>query len=153
MDVTSGENLLAILPGSTTSYSDTISHPSAPKYFYAVSALDKMNNESAPAVQSVLVPEILALQDQFAPKDRFGRIFPATASSVAYFPYELQMESNVSLKIVDVDGRIVLTIVQGGQSRGRYIAAADLSSIKDGMYSCILSVGRFTATQSIRVHH
>lgn len=153
VDVSSGQNLIAILRGAVREFSDTLFHAAAPEYFYAVSALDKMNNESAPAVQGVVMPEIVALERRFESADRLGAVYPAVPSSVAFFPYELRAQSAVSLTVVDPEKKTVLTIVDGIQPRGRYVAAADLSSLKNGLYSCVMRAGNFAATRSIRIDH
>lgn len=151
LDIGNAENLLTTLPGSSLEFTDTITHPQTTKYFYAVTALDKANNESAPAVESVVLPEIAELSRHFSLALALGETYPNPASSVVFIPYEIQRSAPVIVKILDRNNKEVVDVVDSIQKPGRYVAAADISKLEDGTYTCLLVAGDQTIRKTLRI--
>jgi uncharacterized lipoprotein YddW (UPF0748 family) len=153
VDVDDPNNLVAIIRHGATQLYDTVSHPAAARYYYAVSAVDKGNNESRPAESSALLPEIVEVLGGIAPGFRLGKNYPDPASSVIFVPYELGEEAPVKLTIVDEHDRAVADLVRASQPPGRYIASGDLSNLKNGVYSLKLVAGALSASRAFRIQN
>jgi uncharacterized lipoprotein YddW (UPF0748 family) len=152
VDVNNPSNLIAITATASTEYLDTIAHPTVARYFYAVTALDKGNNESAPTIEKgVMIREIAEMAKQFSYEFRLGKNYPSPASHFVFIPYEVKKPSPVVLKILDQSNKELIDVVDAVQEPGRYIAAADISKLKDGIYSYLLIAGDFTDKKIFRV--
>lgn len=145
------ENLLAIVHGTTLQFMDTIKHISSAKYFYAVSTLDKGNNESTPAVESVVIPEIVEIAKRFSFEYMLGQSYPMPASSFVFIPYEIQEKSPVLLKVLDIHNRELIGVVDAVQEPGRYVACADVSDLEDGVYTYLLVAGNFSQKKIFKI--
>ncbi len=77
-----------------------------------------------------------------APNPSFG---PATVR------FAIAQEARVSIAVVDVQGRLVATLIDGPMAPGRYQAAWDGRSANGpasaGVYFARMSAGRFTKVQ------
>jgi uncharacterized lipoprotein YddW (UPF0748 family) len=133
-------NHLAVLPSEAREFTDTVRQSHAPKYYYAVSSLDRGNNESAQAAeQAVVLPWLAALGRTLDLKFKLYASY--VASSTVYIPYEVGINSPVFVKILDQSNKEVLTVVDAIQKPGSYVAAADISSLRKGTYTCMLLAG------------
>lgn len=154
VDIDDPSNLVAILPGSAGEYHDTVTSPGAARYYYAVTALDRANNEGLPATAGVLLPEVADLARQFAPQFRMGLCYPDPATSTVFVPFEIgQPSSRVSLTVFDSGSRELAKLVDGVRPPGRYVAAFDVSSLKGGVYSFVLTSGGASLTRETRIDH
>jgi uncharacterized lipoprotein YddW (UPF0748 family) len=151
VDLSNSDNLVAIVRNGSMQMTDTVSHPAAARYFYAVSAFDKGNNESVPAEGSALIPEVAEALESLAPSFRLGRHYPQEVSSVIFIPYELGERAPVSLTILDDNNRPVMDLVRAVEPPGRYVAACDCSKLKKGVYSYRLAAAGFTRQRSFRL--
>ena len=153
IDITDPSNLLKIVPGETHQLLDTIGHITSANYSYAVTSIDKGNNESAPAVESVVIPEIVQLAKAYANGFSLGMNYPNPASSVIFVPYELNERAPVFLKILDKKSQEVLSIVDTVQEPGRYVASANIEKLKDGTYTYLLIAGNATQKRTFEIDH
>ena len=151
IDAENPENLLAIVPGTILEFTDTIKHISSAKYFYAVSVLDKGNNESKPAVESIVIPEIVEISKRFSFNFMLGQSYPNPASSFVFIPYEIKEQTPVFLKILDSQNRELINVVDAVQEPGRYVACADVSKLEDGFYTYLLVAGNFSERKIFKV--
>ncbi len=145
VNVLAPENLLTITTSAATMYSDTIVHPAAAQYYYAVSSFDKGNNESAPTRErAALIPEIAELAKRYELEFKLGEQYPGSANGIVFIPYEIKRQSPVLLKILDMANNEVMNIVDSVQEAGRYIAATNVSNLKKGNYTCLLVAGEYS---------
>ncbi|HUL43250.1 MAG TPA: family 10 glycosylhydrolase [Bacteroidota bacterium] len=144
IDLNNPEKLVANVSGGTSTLTDTIANVASLKYYYAVTALDKGNNESSPAVEGVEIPELAGLVRSLMPANRLGLAYPSPASSMVSIPYELRESAAVVLKIVDDQSREVVTVVDAVQKPGRYVASANTGRLKSGRYTYRLVAGEFS---------
>ena len=144
-------NLISIVLGTTTTFVDTIEYLSAIKFFYAVSAMDKGYNESAPTEQEVIIPELAELSKHFSPEFKLGKSYPNPASEYVFIPYEVKQRSHVIVSVLDKNDREVVTVVNSEQEPGTYIASARINQLRDGWYSCLMMAGEFTERKMLRV--
>lgn len=144
VDINLPRNFIRRLSASVTEYVDTIYHPSSPKYYYTVTALDKGNNESMPfKIEAVIMPEIVQLAKKFSRQNILGQEYREENSDVVFIPYELSDTSFVWLTILDSVGTEIKKIVDAVQPPGRYIASADLEKFKKGTYYYKLVANEF----------
>ncbi len=151
VDISTSANLLAIVSGETFRFLDTISHITALKYYYAVTSLNKGYIESPPAIENVVIPEIVELARQYDVKFALGQYYPNPASEYLFIPYEIGAASPVIIKLLDDKNREVMNVVDAIQPPGRYVAAANISDLKDGVYSYRLIAGQFSQKRTFRI--
>ncbi|MGB2867857.1 MAG: T9SS type A sorting domain-containing protein [Bacteroidota bacterium] len=83
--------------------------------------------------------------DGYALEQNYPNPFnPTTAIS-----YQLSVASEVSLRIFDILGREVTTLVTEEQSAGAYRTTWDAKELPSGIYFCRLEAGRFTETKKL----
>ncbi|HED07118.1 MAG TPA: T9SS type A sorting domain-containing protein [Ignavibacteria bacterium] len=63
--------------------------------------------------------------------------------------YDLPKEGFVTLKVYDMLGREVATLVNKEQSAGRYIITFDASGLASGIYFYRISAGKFLQTKKL----
>lgn len=152
VDVGDPANIIAILPAPALRYVDTITNPTASRYYYAVSAFDRANNESKPTPdQSVFMPEIVELAKPYELHSKLGDYFPQPAASIVYIQYELVATSPVFVRILDQSNREVMNVVDAVQAPGSYIAAADISRLNNGEYSYLFMAGVHSEKKPLRI--
>ncbi|MDI6765403.1 MAG: family 10 glycosylhydrolase [Bacteroidota bacterium] len=151
MDVTTSANLIAIVSEETDSFIDTISHITASKYYYAITSLNKEYNESQPAIESIVIPEIVELARRYEFRFTLGQNYPNPASDYIFIPYEIGATSPVIIKLIDDKNQEVISVVDAIQPPGRYVAAARISNLKDGNYSYLLMAGAFSQKRIFRI--
>lgn len=151
IDTGNPENIVAAVPAWATGYCDTIRHISSPKYFYGVTSIDRGNNESEVASESVVIPEIVELSSEFKPRSYVKMIMGGGGKDEIFFEYELADSLPVILKILDRNNKELLTLVDLYQGAGRYLAGADLSDLGKGEYTYLFMGGESIVKKSF--HH
>ena len=86
-----------------------------------------------------VVPNVFALYQNY----------PNPFNPTTMISYQLARRSWVSLKVYDILGRNVLTLVEGEQPAGSYHAPFNASQLGSGTYIYRLQAGRFSATQKL----
>ena len=137
IDITNPDNLIARVAKGKNEYIDTIFHISSTHYIYAVTAIDALNNESFPANESIILPEIVEIAKKWEYKFHLGMVIKSS-SSVVHIPYEVDENGPVIIKILDGMNREVKNVVDKIQPPGRYVVSTDMSSLGDGKYTCLL---------------
>lgn len=141
IDINNPVNIIGTVTSDETNFLDTIKHITSSKYYYGVTSLDKGNNESPIAVESVIIPEIVELSAALHFQNYLKIIRAEAGSSDFFFMYEISDTSPVILKIIDQYNKEIVTVVDQYQSSGKYIAGADLSELKEGEYTCLFLAG------------
>jgi len=83
-----------------------------------------------------------------------ARSYPNPFSRRATIRYSLAQETEVSLTVIDLSGRVVRMLVHGRQKAGAYKVTWDLTGVPsrclpNGVYFCRLVAGEFRATQKM----
>jgi uncharacterized lipoprotein YddW (UPF0748 family) len=145
-------NLLAVLGGQQLSYRDEIPRPTSLRYRYVVTSLDKGNVESARSNEAaVMIAPLVALARPLQPTHLLAQNSPNPFSEFSFIAYELREPANVDLKLADVNGKEVQTLVSGMQDAGRYVVTLDGEKLKPGRYTYVLSANGFSDTKSMEV--
>lgn len=145
-------NLLAVLEGQQSSYLDEIPRPTSLRYRYVVTSLDKGNEESARSNEAaVMIAPLVALARPLQPTHLLAQNSPNPFSEFSFIAYELREPANVDLKLTDMNGKDVQTLVSGMQDAGRHVVMLDGERLKPGRYIYMLSADGFTDTKSMEV--
>jgi len=79
-------------------------------------------------------------------------IFPNPIESTALIEYILHQPSNISLRILDLNGKEVLTLINEIQQQGKQSKTFDFSNLKSGVYFCVLKINEeMQTTKLIRI--
>ena len=74
---------------------------------------------------------------------------PNPFNASAAISYELPASSYVTLKVYDIAGRLVSTLVDGWRETGTHEATLDGSQLASGIYLARLEAGGFTTVQKL----
>lgn len=78
-----------------------------------------------------------------------GQNYPNPFNPSTTINYQLPTQSHVTLKVFDVLGREVSTLVNGVEEPGYKSAAWDAENMTSGIYFCRLAAGSFTETKKL----
>lgn len=152
VDVSHPSRIVAIAAGKDTSFVDEAPKEAAVRFYYALTALDKGNNESAPThEESAVISEIAAFARNFSLTTGLGEFLNHPQDSVVFVPYVLSEHVPVWLKVVDETGRTVQILVEGMQEPGKHVAAVSTSRLPAGVYHVQLTAGSAFMTRPIAV--
>jgi len=152
VDIDNPWNIVGFVSGSETSFVDRIERPTSLRYYYAATSIDRCNNESLPANEAIaVVSEIEEIGKRLKPKTTLAECYPHPSKGITLVPYEIADPGPVWLKILDLGGRTLEVLVEAMQSPGRYVAAANTSTMKDGLYQLQLTAGSVTVSTPLEV--
>jgi len=80
-----------------------------------------------------------------------GKVFPNPANSMASFELSLGDKQAVSVKVVDLAGRVVLQEDKGNLSKGTHTISVNTSGIAPGLYLYQVSIGRSLETGKLYI--
>ena len=157
-DIPTGDarSIIAVIPGTDTHYVDTVDSGTGLGMYYAVSAVDKGNNESASTEAVRAMPrEAIALAGKIS---RFTTLVTSLSNGdgrPALAGYHLGARLPVVLELLRV-GRgsadsLVKTLVDSVQDQGAYVCGLRDLLREPGMYLIRLKAGGTVLDQSIIV--
>ncbi|MFQ5868559.1 MAG: T9SS type A sorting domain-containing protein, partial [Candidatus Zixiibacteriota bacterium] len=73
--------------------------------------------------------------------------YPNPFNATTNISYSLAEPGNISLKVYDICGRLVVTLVDGQTDAGQQVVAWDASTFPSGVYFYKLTAGDFTAAK------
>ncbi len=153
VDINDIKNLVAVVSGTRISYTDQVADGNK-VYYYVVTAFDKLHNESEPSNQVSTVPVFVAETGETPQKFELYQNYPNPFNLETTIEYELPFDSWTSLKIYNVLGQEVKTLVEGFKEAGRHKVIWDGRDEKgrvvtSGVYFCRMIAGTFT--KSIKI--
>ncbi len=77
--------------------------------------------------------------------------YPNPFNPTTTLKYALPKGSNVTLKVYDMLGNEIMTVVNGYQTAGNYVESIDASSLASGVYFYKLNAGDFTDSKKMTV--
>lgn len=135
--------ILAVVDALQKSFVDTPATHAPEKFSYAVTSLDRGNNESAPSnvvtfhsVSHFAKPEV--------------RLVTADSGRLS-FEYVLKRNEKVSLDLRDAEGRKILSIVDARQGPGKFSVTADVRDLKEGTYEYRFHAGSGETRAPIKI--
>jgi type IX secretion system substrate protein len=84
---------------------------------------------------------------------RLAQSYPNPARDQATIAYELPRAGEVSLRLYDVSGRAVRTLVQGTQERGPHQVRLSTAGLPSGAYTYVLRAGGETRRRTLLLGH
>lgn len=103
-------------------------------------------------LDELLVTEALNVGTAENKTNSIGVISPNPASSFVTMPYSIQTGSNeVRFEIIDAQGRIVETLIEGARQAGAYARNLSVENLADGFYSVRMTTAQGTSVQRFAV--
>lgn len=153
VDIDNPANIIALVPGSVTEYTDKILRPRSSNYYYVVTAFDKGNNESYPAFElKVEMPLITELAKKVAPEVNITH-YKNPSSDDIYLIYELNKSGNVQLKLYDVNKNEIVLIRDQYIKPGKYVVNLSSKDLKNGYYTIELSLDNQIISKNIYLYN
>jgi len=78
-----------------------------------------------------------------------GQNYPNPFNPVTTIPFSLADNSHVTLKIFDLQGKVVATVLEGDFSAGQYETTFDASSLSSGIYLYRVEAEGFSKTMKL----
>jgi hypothetical protein len=75
--------------------------------------------------------------------------YPNPFNSVTTINWQLAQNSKVTLKVLDIVGRTVATLVDGQRPQGKYETQFNAATLPQGIYFCQLKAGEFMQTRKM----
>ena len=102
---------------------------------------------------TVTVTAATAVDDKagFAREFKLLQNFPNPFNPTTMIAYQLPQNSSVLLKVYDISGKEIKTLVNQNQNAGSYQVEFNASGLTSGIYIYRLSAGSFTATKKLVV--
>jgi len=88
-------------------------------------------------------------EDDFPKSFSLGQNYPNPFNPVTTFAFSLPTESDVSIILYDVNGRVVRTLVDGEMEPGFHQTVLLATGLPSGVYFARMVAGRFTETRKI----
>ncbi len=148
VDINDIKNLVAVVNGTRISYTDQVADANK-IYYYVVTAFDKLHNESEPSNQASTVPVLVAGTGEIPQKFELYQNYPNPFNLETTIEYEVPFDSWVILKIYNVLGQEVKTLVEDFKGIGKHRVIWDGRNEKgqvvtSGVYFCRMIAGTFT---------
>jgi len=148
--------LAAITTTDASFFVDTVRAGAGYRYFYAVSALDKGNNESPISnVAGVTLKEIAELRGKLSEFTRLSASLTHDDNAVTLVAYTVAARSSVSVQVMKQDadstGGSPLILASGVQNSGTYIVGVQRNRLQPGVYTVRLIAGGVTIDQPLEI--
>jgi hypothetical protein len=155
LDINDPSSILAVLPGSATSWADTIRIPTGVTYYYAVASHDRARNESAPStVASAAVKALLTLARVTTSVTSMSVSVGAADGRPTLAAYRLAGTVPVTLDLLRVSQPAparVARLVDERQGAGTYVVGLQDYDLRQGTYLLKLQAGTATVEQSLNL--
>lgn len=147
-------NIVAIIPARANYYIDTLKVPSGLTYYYAVTALDKGNNESTPStVGTAVVKELLALEGKLSNITTLSASLGRESMAPTLFAYRVPDRTHVRLEILESASggreRVFAVLVNRQEEGGTHIVGVDPLQVPKGSYVLRLHTEKATVEQPL----
>ena len=121
--------------------------------FYRLSAIDHSGNVSE--YSDIVEAAVLSIDEEVVP-DSYAlyQNYPNPFNPVTTLRYDLPERAFVSIRIFDIKGRIVRTLVQGTHDPGRRVVVWDATNqngedVSAGMYMYMIQAGKFSQVRKM----
>ena len=156
IDMDDPHTIVAILPAATTHIVDTVEVPEGFTYTYAVTALDKGNNESLPSMpSSATVAELLELKRTVVDFTSLSTAIPRGSTRPTLAAYRLARRMPITLQVFRKEGEqgetLVSTLVDSVQDGGTYVLGLTGIPFRRGSYVVRLTSGDARLEQSVLI--
>jgi uncharacterized lipoprotein YddW (UPF0748 family) len=149
VDTRSARNLLTIVPGSQTTFTDRTANESTEGYFYSVTALDRLWNESVTAEQQA---EIMTMHTRFTvPSGALvvSQHYPEPFTQTAFIAFSLPQKDTVTIRLIHAESGKESIVVNGLKQQGEHIIALPAGEFPSGMIEYEFRAGERIVTRSM----
>ncbi len=139
---------------TTTSYAESTLPPTGVTHYYAVTALDRLQNESQPSnIMGLNASGVVGIEQQVSPPIAFrlNQNFPNPFNPTTLISFRIPKEENVTLVVYDLLGREVRVLVDGIKSAGDHQVLFDASGLPTGVYIYRLRAGEFVESRKMQL--
>jgi uncharacterized lipoprotein YddW (UPF0748 family) len=149
-------DLVATTTHTMTSFVDTIQNPGSAIYYFAVSALDRGNNESVPSpVASGVVREMLVLRSKLVAVTSLSLSLAIRDRVPLLAAFQLPERTFVSLDLFERTGeeaeQLFFTLLRGVRDGGTYVVGIRREQLKPGRYLLRLKAGDTSLDESFEL--
>jgi hypothetical protein len=149
-------NIVAVIPGTQNSFTDTVTVPAGFTYYYAVTTLDKMNNESEPSTTGTgVVHELLTLKGKLANVTALSASFGQATRTPSLLAYRIAAPAHVMLAILrrEAAGKdsLVRVLLNDFEPEGTHILGMESLGLAPGDYTLRLQAGATLLEQPLRI--
>jgi len=106
---------------------------------------------NTPMVRFNFDPAIVGIESNVANNMELGQNIPNPFNNTTAINYSVKSNANVTLTVVDMTGKVVMTVNEGTKAAGDYKITLDASTLAGGMYHYTLSNGETSITKSMSV--
>ena len=118
-------------------------------YYYKITSVDYSGNESEPATVTANITSVNKENNLIPDVFSLGQNYPNPFNPVTVINYQLPVNSTAILKVYDVLGKEIVTLVNETKEAGYYSINFDASKFSSGMYFYKLQAGSFVQTKKI----
>jgi uncharacterized lipoprotein YddW (UPF0748 family) len=149
-------NIAAVIPGTQNHFTDTVTVPAGFTYYYAVTTLDKMNNESDPSVTGTgVVRELLALKGKLSNVTALSASFGQGKRTPSLLAYRIAAPAHVILEILHTDpagkDTLIKVLLNDLEPEGTHILGMESLHLTPGDYRLRLQAGATVLEQPLRI--
>ncbi|MCX8056580.1 MAG: T9SS type A sorting domain-containing protein, partial [Ignavibacteria bacterium] len=149
IDVNNPKYILKILPNDTTVYQDYFAVQFNKKYRYIVTSVDRLHNESAPTAKvEFMLTSVSDIAENVFEYNLFQN-YPNPFNPSTKIEFTIKTKSYTELKVFDVLGREIQTLVAQELDAGKHSFEFDGTNLPSGIYFYRLSSGEFVQTKKM----
>ena len=148
--------LVAITNSDSTFFVDTVREAGSFRYYYAVSALDKGNNESSISnVATITMRELTELRGKLSEFTSLSTSVAGGNEGATLVAYTVVSRSSVFLQVAKQSSDSLrgdaIVLANGVQNPGTYVVGVEKRRLQPGSYSVRLRAGDVTIEQALEI--
>ena len=144
VDTKKAENLLAVVPSSQLSFVDNFSEISGNRFYYTVTSLDRLWNESGSDTLSAEELSLFSRYEKSSSRPLLSQNYPNPFSTITYISFEIPERSKVVLSLTFGESRKDTVVVSGIKNAGMYVVTIDGTTFPSGEIEYYLVAGEST---------
>ena len=119
------------------------------EYTYHLTAIDFSGNESDPADATLTMTSVIGSSNMIPTEFALRNNYPNPFNPVTSIKYELPDPSHVTIKVLNIAGQEVATLVNTDKPAGYHTISWDATNVGSGVYFYTMKAGSFKATQKM----
>lgn len=128
-------------------------------YAYKITAVDDTEKESVKSEKDTVYgyldpclpesprPNLLGIEAEIPTEFDLKQNYPNPFNPTTNIQYDLPIDNFVTIKVYDITGRVVTTLINEFKNAGRYIVSFNASSLSSGIYFYKIEAGNFVETK------
>lgn len=127
------------------------SEPEFNAHYYVTAVVNLSEGDASNSVDYIVekAGKITAKGSNHILTYNLGQNYPNPFNPTTRISYEIEKAGHVSLKLYDMLGREIMTLVNEQQSEGRYSIQCNFSELSSGVYFYRISTGKFNNTKKM----